>query len=27
VPVPEAPFRIEVRFGPGPRGVIGFRPS
>ena len=27
VPVPAAPFRIEVRFGPGVRGRIGFTPS
>jgi len=27
VPVPAAPFRIEVRFGPGPRGRISFAPS
>jgi hypothetical protein len=27
VPVPAAPFRVEVRFGPGVRGTIGFSPS
>ncbi len=27
VPVPRAPFRIEVKFGPGIRGVIRFSPS
>jgi Predicted membrane protein (DUF2079) len=27
VPVPKAPFRIEVKFGPGIRGVIRFSPS
>src|SRR5262249_51731444 len=27
VPVPPAPFRIEVRYGEGPRTSIGFTPS
>ena len=27
VPVPKAPFRIEVRFRPGERGAIAFAPS
>jgi hypothetical protein len=27
VPVPAAPFRVEVRFGPGVRGTIRFEPS
>jgi hypothetical protein len=27
VPVPPAPFRVEVHYGPGVRGTIGFSPS
>ena len=27
VPVPRAPFRVEVRFDPGVRGTIRFTPS